>query len=108
MPRDLRSPLAKMRDDWFDSEEGLRLCDGSKIGVSQKNEQYLRNRLEIAFLAGAKAAKENERRSCMFTIAARGARTRPENSSGRTGNSSTTSVRPRECQSLTILVLAII
>jgi len=48
--RDLRSPLAKARDDWFDSHQGKQCCAGITSG------QYLRNRLEIAFLAGAGAA----------------------------------------------------
>ena len=49
MEKDLRSPLAKARDEWFESEEGRRCCDGVTSG------KYLRNRLESAFLAGAQA-----------------------------------------------------
>lgn len=52
--RDLRSPLAKARDAWLDSEEGQRACDPA---ILQRRElaQYLRNRIELAFLAGANA-----------------------------------------------------
>lgn len=45
--RDLRSPMAKARDAWFDSDEGKQCCAGIASG------QYLKNRLEIAFFAGA-------------------------------------------------------
>jgi hypothetical protein len=50
MAKDVRSELAKARDEWFESDEGQRCCEGGANG------QYLRNRLEIAFLAGAAKA----------------------------------------------------
>jgi hypothetical protein len=49
MSEHAQSPLAKARDEFFASEEGARLCAGSATGL------YLKNRLEVAFLAGAKA-----------------------------------------------------
>lgn len=50
--RDFRSPLAKARDRWFESEDGgKKLCDGTASW------QYLRNRLERAFIAGAKVGE---------------------------------------------------
>ncbi len=44
----MKSPLAKARDKWFRSEDGKECREGTAAG------QYLRNRLERAFLAGAK------------------------------------------------------
>lgn len=49
---DHRSALAKARDEWFGSEEGKKVCEGTAEG------QYLRNRLELAFLAGANMLDE--------------------------------------------------
>jgi len=49
---DHRNALAKTRDIWFESEEGKKSCEGTAEG------QYLRNRLELAFLAGAKMLDE--------------------------------------------------
>lgn len=46
---DLRNKLAKARDKWIDSEEGIECCKGKTNG------QFLKNRLECAFLAGAKS-----------------------------------------------------
>jgi hypothetical protein len=46
---DLRSPLARERDEWFASKEGIGCTDGSASGL------FLRHRLELAFLAGARA-----------------------------------------------------
>jgi len=43
---DQRSHLAKTRDDWFESDEGKKCCEG------QAFRQYLKNRLELAFIAG--------------------------------------------------------
>ncbi|MFA5767279.1 MAG: hypothetical protein WC919_05125 [Candidatus Paceibacterota bacterium] len=47
---ELRSDLAKARDTWLASDEGRRCCAGSADGV------FLRNRIESAFLAGARFA----------------------------------------------------
>ena len=56
--KDHRSPLAKARDKWLHSDEGKRGLDLSILkAASQK--RFLKNRLESAFLAGAKWAKEN-------------------------------------------------
>lgn len=43
----IKSPLAKARDKWLESDEGKKCCEGNTSG------QYLQNRLERAFLAGA-------------------------------------------------------
>jgi len=50
--RDLRNTLAKVRDAFFESDDGERCCEGTAKG------QYLRNRLETAFLAGARTLEE--------------------------------------------------
>lgn len=42
--KDLRSPLAKARDAWFESEQGRHMTAGT--------DYYFRNRLEVAFIAG--------------------------------------------------------
>lgn len=55
-PKDLRSPLAKARDDWFESEAGQKASDASTL--PQNAHPFLRNRLELAFLAGAAAQRE--------------------------------------------------
>ena len=44
---DFRSPLAKGRDGFMLSQRGEELCAGATSG------QYLRNRIEAAWLAGA-------------------------------------------------------
>lgn len=43
---DLRSDSAKARDTWLESDEGKKCCENIAGG------QYLKNRLELAFLAG--------------------------------------------------------
>ena len=48
----MKSPLAKARDKWFSSAEGEAACHGTATG------QYLQNRLERAFIAGAKFSDE--------------------------------------------------
>jgi len=48
----MKSPLAKARDKWFVSDDGKECCKGQTSG------QYLQNRLERAFLAGAKFSSE--------------------------------------------------
>jgi hypothetical protein len=52
--QDNRAPIARARDNFLASEEGVRLQSGATSG------QYLRNRLEAAFVAGWNA-KERER-----------------------------------------------
>lgn len=44
--KDMRNALAKARDEFFKTEEGVTLCQGTTSG------DYLRNRLETAFIAG--------------------------------------------------------
>lgn len=48
---DLRSAEARARDQWLDSHDGRSCQSGSAEG------QYLRNRLELAFLAGVAAGR---------------------------------------------------
>jgi hypothetical protein len=43
---DLRNDLAKARDIWLDSDEGIRCIEGSATG------RYLQNRVEHAFVSG--------------------------------------------------------
>lgn len=50
--RDLRNPLAKARDGFFDGE-GRLLTEGITTGL------FLRNRLELAFYAGWSSREEN-------------------------------------------------
>lgn len=51
---DLRSPLAKARDAWFKSRAGKICADASTLVNITYPSSFLRNRLEVAFLAGAK------------------------------------------------------
>lgn len=51
-PTDLRSPLAKARDEWLESPEGVKCRTGPAWG------QYLENRLVLAFLAGVTAGSK--------------------------------------------------
>lgn len=48
----MKSALAKARDKWFVSDDGKECCDGTATG------QYLHNRLDRAFLAGANFSSE--------------------------------------------------
>ena len=48
---DYRSELAKARDSWFESPQAATCLAGTAAG------QYLRNRLERAFIAGYEAAE---------------------------------------------------
>ena len=49
--KDLRNPLAKARDRWLESKEGIACCECRAEG------QYLRNRLESAFISGWNACE---------------------------------------------------
>lgn len=53
---DLRNAIAKARDDFLDSAEGIRLTKGTAQG------QYLRNRIEAAFVAGWNAKEQSRGR----------------------------------------------
>lgn len=44
--KDLRSLLAKARDEWLESDEGKKCLEGTTYG------DYLRNRIYTAFIAG--------------------------------------------------------
>lgn len=66
VPLDLRNNLAKARDEWLESKEGKSCTDGSSIYLPTGQSQYLRNRIEMAFIAGAEAQRrihepDNER-----------------------------------------------
>lgn len=55
----MKSELAILRDKWFESEEGKTCANVSTLTCGIGNEdKFLRNRLEAAFLAGAKANEE--------------------------------------------------
>jgi hypothetical protein len=55
--KDLRSPLAKARDAFFESPEGIACMDPGLLREPvMQHGPYLRNRMEIAFLAGVEAA----------------------------------------------------
>lgn len=53
--KDIRNDLAKARDKYFESQ-GEKSCDPSTLGAPIKSRQYLKNRLEAAFIAGWNAA----------------------------------------------------
>jgi len=53
---DYRNDLAKARDKWLNSKEGLKAGEGETSG------QFLRNRLERAFIAGWKAAEDSQKK----------------------------------------------
>ena len=53
---DCVTTLAEARDTWFESAEGKQCCDGSASG------EFLHNRLEAAFLAGANLAEQLTRK----------------------------------------------
>ena len=55
-----KSALAQARDVWFDSDEGI-LALGTSILWRTSYLQFLRNRLELAFIAGAKAQEQIEK-----------------------------------------------
>jgi hypothetical protein len=56
---DHRSTLAIVRDEWLESEEGKRSCEGTAEG------QYLRNRIELAFLAGARSITDEKSKAAI-------------------------------------------
>ena len=58
MVRDYRSALAKSRDEWMESEAGRKACIPHSCLADPKKSQFLRNRIESAFIAGAKAATD--------------------------------------------------
>lgn len=58
---DLRNPLAKARDEFLDSEEGVRAADPISLKASGEMRQYLRNRIENAFVRGWEAAEKARR-----------------------------------------------
>lgn len=55
---DRRSPLARARDDFLQSDEGAKCCDPTTLKAPRDQRQYLENRIARAFLAGAEAAEK--------------------------------------------------
>jgi hypothetical protein len=53
LPEVRKHPDAVARDEFFQRGKGARLCEGSATG------QYLLNRLELAFLAGAEHGRQS-------------------------------------------------
>ncbi len=53
----MRSPLAKARDKFMQSGEGKQLLD-KYILYRDSYAQFLQNRIEIAFMAGAEAQRK--------------------------------------------------
>ena len=53
-----RHPLAVAKDKWFESEEGRRCNNFWTLKPEQDPEFYLKNRLELAFMAGAAAQEK--------------------------------------------------
>jgi hypothetical protein len=65
MMADLRNDLAKARDGFLESDEGKKCCEGSAEG------QFLKNRIEAAFLAGVnymekKKAESEKGEECWY------------------------------------------
>ena len=60
----MRSELAIKRDEWFDSNEGKSCMEIDKLALHSSHRKYLKNRLEAAFLAGAKADAEVQQEIC--------------------------------------------
>lgn len=59
--KDLRSPLAKARDKFLESEEGLSITEPSILS-NPDQKQYLINRIQLAFLAGVEAQEKLEKK----------------------------------------------
>lgn len=58
---DLRNPQARARDEYLESDSGRRACDVVSLIELRKFDIYLRNRIEMAFLAGWKACEDFHR-----------------------------------------------
>lgn len=54
--KNYRSPLALARDAYLDSREGQDNCDPATLGADPMQRRFLRNRIELAWMAGAQAA----------------------------------------------------
>ena len=55
---DFRSPLAKARDKFMESDDGKRLCEPSLLRGTHES-QYLRNRIERAWLLGVEYGEKH-------------------------------------------------
>jgi hypothetical protein len=54
---DRRSPLAKARDDWMESDDGKKCLETSILFKTSDRRYLLKYRLEMAFIAGANCKK---------------------------------------------------
>ena len=58
----MKSELAIKRDEWFASKEGMKCADAASLTSMRRTREniniYLKNRLEQAFLAGARSTTE--------------------------------------------------
>lgn len=57
---DLRNDLARARDEWMLTDAGERACDPHTLGRPPRSGEYLRNRIEAAFVAGWNARERKE------------------------------------------------
>jgi len=62
--KDMRSELAIKRDEWLESKEGKSCCCFETLMGIAGGEGYLKNRIEAAFLAGAKANEAVKEEIC--------------------------------------------
>ena len=62
---DMRSPLAKARDDWFAGVEGKRVAAEYPAKLEA---QFLKSRLETAFIAGWEASRQWHFREAMSSV----------------------------------------
>lgn len=53
--KDLRSPIARARDEWKASAEFKSNANPETLGAAAGMKYFLENRLELAFMAGANA-----------------------------------------------------
>lgn len=60
MSEDLRTPIAKARDNWLESAEGLHCLEDSILSYRELT-HYLRNRLQLAFQAGWNTRDEHDK-----------------------------------------------
>lgn len=64
----LLNPLATARNEYLESEAGMRASDPATLGANDDQRRFLRNRIEAAFIAGWEA------KPCCFTGAKRKAK----------------------------------
>ena len=62
MTSDLRTPIAKARDNLMLGKEGERWCYALGISTPKRINSYLRNRIEAAIIAGWNACEQENNR----------------------------------------------